>query len=281
MADPSHVLDRCGLAALSDLEAREWKDLFAKLESEQTDFLSHERDFRSADYKWPRDPLHAWSRIWEYPYVYHHLARLLSQANTAPLRAVDVGSGVTFFPFSLARLGYHVTCTDIDPICERDLPQAVSRVPHQPGTIDFKLSDGSTLPFADGEIDVVYCISVLEHVPEFTRLVREIRRILRPGGLFVLTVDIDLWGDGEIGPTLHRRLVSSLKDHFREALPDTTIHPRDALTTESSPYPLIGLSGVSLYWHRIKQHMIKPLLGRPPAPPVPRLAVQAWALKPL
>src|SRR5258708_6380117 len=129
----THPFNRSGLAALSDLSTPEWRRLFAMLEEEQAGFLAREGDFRGPMYKWPRDPLHWWSRAWEYPYVYFHLQRQreLWDAEYVPW-VVDLGSGVTFFPFAAARLGYRVTCADIDPICSRDLSRARSVIPATP-----------------------------------------------------------------------------------------------------------------------------------------------------
>ena len=69
----THPFDRSGLATLSDIETAEWRELYAVMEKEQAEVLAQESRFRSLEYKWPRDPLHNWSRVWEYPYVYHHL----------------------------------------------------------------------------------------------------------------------------------------------------------------------------------------------------------------
>jgi SAM-dependent methyltransferase len=44
------------------------------------------------------------------------------------------------------------------------------------------------LPFADCAFDVVSMLAVLEHLDYETDIVREVHRVLRPGGLFIGTV---------------------------------------------------------------------------------------------
>ncbi len=48
--------------------------------------------------------------------------------------------------------------------------------------------DVSPLPFPDGYFRVVSCIMVLEHVFDVFGLVREARRVLKPGGIFIVEV---------------------------------------------------------------------------------------------
>lgn len=42
-------------------------------------------------------------------------------------------------------------------------------------------------PYADGWFDAVACLDVIEHVLDPRRLLREIQRVLRPGGVLILT----------------------------------------------------------------------------------------------
>jgi len=44
------------------------------------------------------------------------------------------------------------------------------------------------IPFADGAYDFVFCIEVLEHVPNPFGTLTEVNRVLRPGGVLVLSV---------------------------------------------------------------------------------------------
>ena len=47
---------------------------------------------------------------------------------------------------------------------------------------DFAIADGESLPFADASFDVVYSNGVLHHTPDTASAVREVHRVLRPGG---------------------------------------------------------------------------------------------------
>ena len=47
--------------------------------------------------------------------------------------------------------------------------------------------NASPLPYADESFDVVTCSEVVEHLENFRRLLREAFRVLKPGGLFVVT----------------------------------------------------------------------------------------------
>ena len=49
-------------------------------------------------------------------------------------------------------------------------------------------ASGLKLPFADGTFDKVICSEVLEHIPDYRAVLKEIRRVLKPGGLFAVSV---------------------------------------------------------------------------------------------
>lgn len=58
---------------------------------------------------------------------------------------------------------------------------------NNPG-IRYEVFDGTHLPFADGSFDAAFSVNVFHHVPITQRgaLVDDIRRVLRPGGLFAI-----------------------------------------------------------------------------------------------
>lgn len=234
MSDPT--FDRSGLASLDDLSSPTWRRIFSELESIQNEFLSAEP--HCSDYPWPRDPLHNCIRVWEYPFVYHHLQTERARITAQNPRVVDLGSGATFFSFAVARLGWEVTAVDADPKVLASIDRAVSRVSAGPGRVRSLASDARAVALDAESVDCVYCISVLEHIPECERVIAEIQRILRPGGLCVLTFDVDLRGNWDLGPEAYRRVSDALQASFSFGCPEKFVHPLSALTTDNSIYPM-------------------------------------------
>jgi SAM-dependent methyltransferase len=55
-------------------------------------------------------------------------------------------------------------------------------------TVTFVCSSGLALPFADASFDKVVCAEVLEHIPDYQSVLKEINRVLKPGGQFAVSV---------------------------------------------------------------------------------------------
>lgn len=52
--------------------------------------------------------------------------------------------------------------------------------------LSFLLANVTDLPFSDASFDVVFSSNVIEHVAEYDRFLQEVRRVLSPGGLFLM-----------------------------------------------------------------------------------------------
>jgi 2-polyprenyl-6-hydroxyphenyl methylase/3-demethylubiquinone-9 3-methyltransferase len=82
----------------------------------------------------------------------------------------------------MSQLGYCVT--GIDP-SERSIAVARAHA-HDAGlAIDYQLGTGEALPFEASSYEAAYCLDVLEHVSDVDKVITEIQRVLKPGGVFV------------------------------------------------------------------------------------------------
>jgi ubiquinone biosynthesis O-methyltransferase len=97
-------------------------------------------------------------------------------------RVLDVGCGGGFMAEELARQGAAVSA--VDP-SQAAIVSAKAHSEASGLTIRYLVGRGESLPFADREFDVVVCVDVLEHVRDLGLVIAEIRRVLRPGGLFL------------------------------------------------------------------------------------------------
>ena len=61
---------------------------------------------------------------------------------------------------------------------------------NNPSVVRFEQGDATTLPFADASFDVVFCRYLLIHMAEPAHVIREMLRVVRPGG-FVVAYEAD------------------------------------------------------------------------------------------
>ncbi len=106
---------------------------------------------------------------------------------------LDVGSGAGQIAQHLLKYAdseAKVTCTDLS---QPMLRRARNRL--KLGTPEFVAADLARLPFADGSFDCVTCGYVLEHLADPTPGLKEIARVLQPGGrMFLLTTEDNFSG---------------------------------------------------------------------------------------
>lgn len=108
--------------------------------------------------------------------------------------AMEFGSGTGFFLLNLMQSGLakRGIVTDISS----GMVRAAVDHGHQLGlNVDGVACDAEGLPLADASVDLVIGHAVLHHIPDIDAALREILRVLRPGGSFVIAGEPTTWGD--------------------------------------------------------------------------------------
>lgn len=106
---------------------------------------------------------------------------------------LDVGGGPGYFAerFRAAGARYVSVEADLDELAARSAPG--------PGSV---LGSALDLPVRDAAVDVCYSSNVLEHVSDPERMLNEMVRVTRPGGLVFCSYTLwySLWGGHETAP---------------------------------------------------------------------------------
>jgi SAM-dependent methyltransferase len=105
-------------------------------------------------------------------------------------RVLDVASGAGFGMQMLEAAGACPIGVDYDRDALREVRSIVPRA-------CLVRADATRMPLVDASMDVVVSFETLEHVPDAMAMVREIRRVLKPGGCLVLSTPNRAFGPVE------------------------------------------------------------------------------------
>jgi ADP-heptose:LPS heptosyltransferase/SAM-dependent methyltransferase len=134
--------------------------------------------------------IHA-SKQWEYLYALRALADAF-EAKRSGLRIADLGGGRGALAPYLACEGHRVEVFDTDYLWDHGGDRAVElRYRHWAKRMGYRAAFGSlhNVPAPSDSFDAITCISVVEHLPYKEYALKEALRILRPGGVLILTFD--------------------------------------------------------------------------------------------
>ncbi len=151
---------------------------------------------------------------------------------TRPLKILEIGCGSSYFSYELAKRGHHVTSLDsFTGISRRDVDNI--RTIFRKGGMKFHFVDGKAtkLPFKRNSFDAVFIIDVIEHVPDEDKALKEIYRVLKPGGFFIASTPAIGFHRGKF-----KRFFRYIHEHtFLKKLPiwdEVQLHPENHMKSE-------------------------------------------------
>ena len=98
---------------------------------------------------------------------------------SAMTRVLEIGCGKGAILGFLQKAGHVVTGIDVDA-------DALAYCLAPDANLPVSVASGDTLPFSDGSFDAVLSFDVFEHIRDSDRHLKEVRRVLRPGGWYLL-----------------------------------------------------------------------------------------------
>jgi ubiquinone/menaquinone biosynthesis C-methylase UbiE len=109
-------------------------------------------------------------------------------------KALELGCGTGFFSLNLKQAGVldEVNVTDISS----GMVEAATANARRLGfRIDGRAADAESIPYPDGTFDAVVGHAILHHIPDVEGALREVVRVLKPGGRFVFAGEPTRCGD--------------------------------------------------------------------------------------
>ncbi len=105
-------------------------------------------------------------------------------------RVLEIGCGTGFFLLNLMQAGVAArgSVTDISP----GMVEVALRNAKSLGLdVEGRVADAETIPYDDETFDLVVGHAVLHHIPDVPAAFREVLRVLKPGGVFLIEIGYD------------------------------------------------------------------------------------------
>jgi SAM-dependent methyltransferase len=83
----------------------------------------------------------------------------------------------------------------LDQLYGTDLSDIAPETLQAQGYVEYRKGDIQGLPFNDATFDYAISICVMEHIPDIDKAIRDVHRVLKPGGCFAFTTPNSRYGD--------------------------------------------------------------------------------------
>jgi ubiquinone/menaquinone biosynthesis C-methylase UbiE len=112
-----------------------------------------------------------------------HLHRYaLAQSLVKGKKVLDIASGEGYGSNLLSFLADEVIGVDIDPVTVEKASKK-----YQANNLQFKVGSADDIPIESNSVDVVISFETIEHHDKHHEMMREIKRVLKPGGLLLMS----------------------------------------------------------------------------------------------
>ncbi len=141
------------------------------------------------------------------------LAKLVARVGTQPTdHVLDIGTGAGHTAIAFAPYVASVVALDLTP----QMLQEVGRNAAAKGINNIELKQGAAeaLPFADNEFEIVSCRLTTHHFAHLPQAVREMGRVLKPGGK-LLIADTSVPADAELDRQINEIEILRDPSHVR------------------------------------------------------------------
>lgn len=140
--------------------------------------------------------------------------KALDVANVQPGRiAADIGCGTGFITEGLVERGLKVIAVDGSPAMLNAMRQKFSGQ----DSIDFRMGEAGSLPIPDETVDYSFANMYLHHLEDPLQAILEMARILKPGGVLVIT-DLDQHKNEFLKQEHNDRWMGFVRDDIRRWL---------------------------------------------------------------